>query len=199
MWQYYKQFGGAMPFPEDKLKSASQVPKDKSSENILYSHLTKGKMEEELTSTSPVQAHPQPTEETREPVAEEPRVAEPAASPDVGAENKEPAPERTHETARSQTKARTVLDNLLFNNTNRASSEESKNGDVSNGEWESGAAEALEHGDKFLAWLEASGDPSVTRMHVHQLRALLHNLRSRRAAAVPAVPAAPADHAARRK
>lgn len=195
LWQYYKQFGGAMPLPEDKLKSASQVPKDKTSENILYSHLTKGKPEDErVATTSPVHSRPQHTEISRE-HHHEPRVAEPAISPEVNTENKEPVTEKSQDSARSQTKARTVLDNLLFNNSNEASGKEIKSSVNIEGEWEAGAADALEHGDKFLAWLEASGDPSVTRMHVHQLRALLHNLRARR------LPAAvePADHVARRK
>lgn len=195
LWQYYKQFGGAMPLPDDKLKSASQVPKEKTSENILYSHLTKRKPEEErIATTSPVHSRPQHSEITRE-THHEPRVAEPAISPEVNIENKEPMTEKNQDSARNQTKARTVLDNLLFNNSNEAAGKELKSSGNNEGEWEAGAADALEHGDKFLAWLEASGDPSVTRMHVHQLRALLHNLRARR---LPAA-AEPSDHAARRK
>ncbi|XP_013135695.1 PREDICTED: protein distal antenna [Papilio polytes] len=200
LWQYYKQFGGAMPFPDDKLKSASQVPKDKAAENILYSQLTRGKAEEEHAATTipaPLPPHPAAVGEVREPAAPEPRLTEPVPSPDIGTENKEPNHEKNVDTGRSQNKARNVLDNLLFNNNNQTSGEEAKSNEVTNGEWESGAAEALEHGEKFLRWLEASGDPSVTRMHVHQLSALLHNLRTRRAA--PPAPAAPADHAARRK
>lgn len=203
LWQYYKQFGGAMPLPDDKHKSASQVPKDKSAENILYSHLTKGKMEEEQNiTTSQIQKHAHneaeprnaPSEEPRRTSSQEPRIAEPAISPEIGTENKEPLPDRSHESSRSQTKARTVLDNLLFNNSNQTACAEVRSTSPANGEWEAGAAEALEHGDKFLSWLEVSGDPSVTRMHVHQLRALLHNLRARR---LPA--AESAEHATRRK
>ncbi|XP_045502713.1 protein distal antenna [Colias croceus] len=202
LWQYYKQFGGAMPLPEDKLKSASQVPKDKTAENILYSQLTKGKLEEEHAVTTPAVNPPSPQRhhEIREPVNEEPRLAETetATSPEAGTENKEPATEKNQDSGRNQTKARTVLDNLLFNNTNQATNEDNKVNGSMNGGWESGTVEALEHGEKFLAWLEASGDPSVTRMHVHQLRALLHNLRTRRAAAVPAVPSAVAEGARRK-
>ncbi|KAM3960551.1 protein distal antenna [Aphomia sociella] len=196
LWQYYKQIGGAMPPPEDKHKSASQVPKDKSSENILYSHLTKAKEEEQSTLVNSHQPQIQ-TEMAMQSSHKELRVAEPAASPEISTENKEPVPERCHESSRSQTKARTVLDNLLFNNTNHTATKETKSVDLPNGEWDTGTVEALEHGDKFLAWLEASGDPSVTRMHIHQLRVLLQNLRARRSAAV--VPAEPSDHAARRK
>ncbi|XP_023938802.2 protein distal antenna [Bicyclus anynana] len=189
LWQYYKQFGGAMPLPEDKLKSASQVPKEKSGDNILYSHLTKSKTEEDRGATSPPHGQIQPVE-VREtaPVPEEPRATEPPVNHEV--ENKEPTTTPI-DTGKSQTKVRNVLDNLLYSSGQVA--EESKSNGHVNGEWESGTAAALEHGDKFLAWLEASGDPSVTRMHVHQLRALLHNLRTRRHA-----PAAAPD-AARRK
>ncbi|CAG9789439.1 unnamed protein product [Diatraea saccharalis] len=184
LWQYYKQFGGAMALPEDKLKSASQVPREKAAENILYSQLTKGKADEERSTTSPVQSTTQiRNEEIRETNNKEPRVAEPAVSPEIGVENKEPITEKTHESSRSHTKARTVLDNLLFNNNNQPASADG--GGTEAGGWEADATEALEHGDKFLAWLEMSGDPSVTRMHVHQLRALLHNLRSRRAPHAP--------------
>ncbi|XP_063831239.1 protein distal antenna-like [Ostrinia nubilalis] len=194
LWQYYKQFGGAMPLPDDKLKSAAQVPKEKAPENILYSHLTKGKPDEERSATSPAQTtptsqHHEEVHEHREHNAQ--RVAEPAASPELGTENKEPPVEKSHD-SRSHTKARTVLDNLLFNNNNQTASKETTSLEATHGEWEAGSAEALEHGDKFLAWLEASGDPSVTRMHVHQLRALLHNLRARRAPSA-ALPAAGAD------
>ncbi|XP_050664145.1 protein distal antenna-like [Leptidea sinapis] len=197
LWQYYKQFGGAMPLPEDKHKPASQVPKDKTAENILYSHLTKGKTEDEHCVPTYAQSPPRHNDNLREQINEEPRASdtEMAMNLEVGTENKEPVAERVSDTGRSQTKARTVLDNLLFNNTNQSHDGERVNGSV-NGEWEAGTAEALEHGDKFLAWLESSGDPSVTRMHVHQLRALLHNLRTRRvhSAAVPA-----ATETARRK
>ncbi|CAG9565629.1 unnamed protein product [Danaus chrysippus] len=186
LWQYYKQFGGAMPVPEDKHKPAAQVPKDKSGD-ILFSHLTKAKPEDDRSIISPDQSQTL-SAKVRETVPPplsaapaEPRVAEPATSPDVGTENKEPSVEKPIESGRSQTKARNVLDNLLFNSS-QAANEENKSNGSTNGEWEAGTAEALEHGDKFLAWLEASGDPSVTRMHVHQLRALLHNLRTRRAA-----------------
>lgn len=183
-----------MPLPEDKHKPASQVPKERSAENILFSQLTKGKEEERAAATSPTQAPVKSQTQNEEPridVTDEPLVAEPAASPEIGSENKEPITDRNHESGRSHTKARTVLDNLLFNNNSTGA--ETRPTSPPKGEWESGAAEALEHGDKFLAWLEASGDPSVTRMHVHQLRALLHNLRARR----HAVPSA--DHTAHRK
>ncbi|CAK1550436.1 unnamed protein product [Leptosia nina] len=201
LWQYYKQFGGAMPLPEDKLKSASQVPKDKSAENILYSHLTKGKTEEEqVVTTAPPSPPRQQQEIQRVPEPEDARICdtETVTNSERGTENKEPVTDKSVDSGRSQIKARTVLDNLLFNNSNQTQGSEDNKINSTYGGWEAGTAEALEHGEKFLAWLEASGDPSVTRMHVHQLRALLHNLRTRRAAAVPAVPTATAEGARRK-
>ncbi|XP_013192230.2 protein distal antenna [Amyelois transitella] len=197
LWQYYKQYGGAMPLPDDRHKSASQVPKEKTAENILYSHLTKErKPEGEQTVPSvPTENESAPTE-SNQPVSTASRVAEPAISPELGTENKEPPTDRSHEPGKHQAKARTVLDNLLFNNSNQSALKEAKMMEVANGDWEPGTAEALEHGDKFLAWLEISGDPSVTRMTVHQLRSLLHNLRARRS--LPAA-VSDTDHAARRK
>lgn len=198
LWQYYKQFGGAMPLPEDRHKSAAQVPKDKTAENILYSQLTRGKMEEDKGTIPNTERLHSRSDDSRVTRSEEPRVPPPTASPEIAVENKEPTVDRGLDSAKSQTKARTVLDNLLFSNTSPTSiSKETRYENVLTGEWEAGAAEALEHGDKFLSWLEASGDPSVTRMHVHQLRALLHNLRARRA--LPAPPSDTHDHAARRK
>ncbi|CAH4038079.1 unnamed protein product [Pieris brassicae] len=200
LWQYYKQFGGAMPLPEDKHKSATQVPRDKAAENILYSHLTKGKPEEHIATVTPPSPPRHQQDVQRVPDHEETRLteAETLTSPELGTENKEPVSDRSSETGRSQIKARTVLDNLLFNNSNQPQgSDDAKINSMYNGGWESGTAEALEHGEKFLAWLEASGDPSVTRMHVHQLRALLHNLRTRRAAA-PVAPAGTTDGARRK-
>ncbi|XP_041969821.1 protein distal antenna [Aricia agestis] len=191
LWQYCKQIGGAVPLPEDRHKSASQVPKDKSADNILYSHLTKAKPEDDRGSaaTLPRDATTAKTApETPAPGGEQ-RVAAPAPSPEPAAENKEPSPEKPSEVGRNPSKVRNVLDNLLFNNNNnnnnQITSEDAKSASPANGEWESGTLEALEHGEKFLSWLEVSGDPSVTRTHVHQLRSLLHNLRARRAAAAP--------------
>nr|XP_023024562.1 protein distal antenna-like [Leptinotarsa decemlineata] len=40
--------------------------------------------------------------------------------------------------------------------------------------------EALDHGKKYLQWLETCGHPSVTMMHVESIRLLLNNLKARK-------------------
>ncbi|XP_026472268.1 protein distal antenna [Ctenocephalides felis] len=83
------------------------------------------------------------------------------------------------ESPKNPTKVRAVLDNLLFNNNNndddKICSMESKNGDE---KFAGSPREALEHGEKFLQWLEACSDPSVTAMQVMQFKYLLNNVRS---------------------
>ncbi|CAH2094751.1 unnamed protein product [Euphydryas editha] len=181
--QYNKQLG-------DKLKSASQVPKGQFVDKILYSHLTNGKMEDGWTTTIPVQ-NLSLTAEVRETITApaEPRVTEPAVSSVVEVKNKEPAAEKPIENGRIHTKARNTLDNLFFTISNQAKAEENKNVGSTNGEREPGTAEALEHGEKFLEWLERSSDPSVTLVYMYNLRTLLNNLRTR----CSTVPATPAD------
>lgn len=82
------------------------------------------------------------------------------------------------------TKARAVLDNLLLNNNNNnevsslpVQDEPIKEKLESQDELLS-TSEALEHGEKFLKWLECFSDPSVTAMQVLQFRYLLNNVRS---------------------
>lgn len=77
-------------------------------------------------------------------------------------------------------KARAVLDNLLLNNNNN---NEVPTLSVTQPEKtekteELSTSEALEHGEKFLKWLECFSDPSVTAMQVLQFRYLLNNVRS---------------------
>ncbi|CAH0551833.1 unnamed protein product [Brassicogethes aeneus] len=67
-------------------------------------------------------------------------------------------------------KARSVLDNLLFNNNNNVAV--NKKGE------ELSQNEAVEHGEKFLNWLETCSDPSVTAMQIMQFRGLLNNIKS---------------------
>lgn len=77
----------------------------------------------------------------------------------------------------AKNKARAVLDNLLFNNNNNLS-------DVMSSKRESSPdvalsqLEAIEHGEKFLNWLERCSEPSVTAMQIMQFRYLLNNIKS---------------------
>lgn len=71
----------------------------------------------------------------------------------------------------SNPKARAVLDNLLFNNNNVYP-------DSKQTEEAFSRVEALEHGEKFLKWLETCSEPSITAMQIMQFRYLLNNIRS---------------------
>lgn len=83
------------------------------------------------------------------------------------------------ESPKNPTKVRAVLDNLLFNNNNnddeKICSMDSKPLDD---KFVASPSEALEHGEKFLQWLEACSDPSVTAMQVMQFKYLLNNVRN---------------------
>lgn len=72
-------------------------------------------------------------------------------------------------------KIRSVLDNLLFNNNNNVSV---INKDNKEDELFLSQSEAVEHGEKFLKWMEACSDPSVTAMQIMQFRTLLNNIKS---------------------
>ncbi|XP_019866047.1 protein distal antenna [Aethina tumida] len=75
-------------------------------------------------------------------------------------------------------KARSVLDNLLFNNNNNVAlnkkDEEDDEGGVQSG---ISQTEAVEHGEKFLKWLESCSEPSITAMQIMQFRSLLNNVK----------------------
>lgn len=70
-------------------------------------------------------------------------------------------------------KSRSVLDNLLLiNNNNVAVDKKDRSEDVLS------PVEALEHGEKFMRWLESCSDPSVTAVQIMQFRALLTSVRN---------------------
>lgn len=93
-----------------------------------------------------------------------------------------------HQQKLQSTKARAVLDNLLLHNNNN--NEQDELGGCAEEEDGVGAkedgvgtqAEALEHGERFLRYLERCGDPSVTAMQIMQIRAILGNIRAGRRA-----------------
>lgn len=88
---------------------------------------------------------------------------------DVNTENLQ-----NEEKPKSSTKARAVLDNLLLHNNNNVASLNKKEC----GEEDLSQTEAIEHGEKFLKWLECCGDPSVTAMQIMQLKSLLNNIKT---------------------
>ncbi|KAK0182201.1 hypothetical protein PV327_000362 [Microctonus hyperodae] len=89
---------------------------------------------------------------------------------------------------KSPSKARALLDSVLCNNNNenvRRSFNDVGTLDVDGNQIVDSTQvispeEAIEHGDKFLKWLDKCSDPAVTRLQVLQLKYLLDNLRSGR-------------------
>ncbi|RZC37952.1 CENP-B N and/or HTH 28 domain containing protein [Asbolus verrucosus] len=71
----------------------------------------------------------------------------------------------------NNTRMKSVLDNLLHMNNNNVSVEKKPEKEMS-------YAEAIEHGDKFLGWLESISHPSVTAMQIMQFRTLLNNVKN---------------------
>ncbi|XP_069689741.1 protein distal antenna-like [Periplaneta americana] len=82
------------------------------------------------------------------------------------------------------TNIRSTLDCVLLNakDNNNVNSplktEESDDDDEEEDEPPATAAEAVNHGEKFLRWLECCSDPSVTAMQILQFRYLLNNVRA---------------------
>jgi hypothetical protein len=80
--------------------------------------------------------------------------------------------------------ARSTLDSVLLNVKdnnnikNPGKTEESDDDDEDEDEPPATAAEAVNHGEKFLRWLECCSDPSVTAMQILQFRYLLNNVRA---------------------
>jgi hypothetical protein len=79
--------------------------------------------------------------------------------------------------------ARSTLDSVLLNvkdNNNIKSPGKAEDSDDDDEEDEppATAAEAVNHGEKFLRWLECCSDPSVTAMQILQFRYLLNNVRA---------------------
>ncbi|XP_060536075.1 protein distal antenna-like [Cylas formicarius] len=70
------------------------------------------------------------------------------------------------------TKNRSVLDNLLLNNNTIEYGEDKDDAGTA------AANEAIEHGEKFLKWLESCSDPSVTTLQILTLQGLIKNLKS---------------------
>ncbi|XP_015117687.1 protein distal antenna [Diachasma alloeum] len=88
------------------------------------------------------------------------------------------APLATPVAKKSPSKTRALLDNVLCNNNNEnvkhfIEGEES-------GEREAGISseEAIEHGEKFVQWLEKCSEPAVTRVQIIQFKYLIDNLKA---------------------
>lgn len=93
----------------------------------------------------------------------------------VATEEKSPNNKTVNNNINTNSKARSVLDNLLFNNNNNVAVNKK---DSKEDEEMMSQREALEHGEKFLKWLEACSDPSVTAMQIMQFKTLLNNVKA---------------------
>lgn len=93
----------------------------------------------------------------------------------VVTEEKSPNNKIINNNVNNNNKARSVLDNLLFNNNNNVAVNKK---DSKEDEEMLSQREALEHGEKFLKWLEACSDPSVTAMQIMQFKTLLNNVKT---------------------
>ncbi|CAG9764885.1 unnamed protein product [Ceutorhynchus assimilis] len=76
------------------------------------------------------------------------------------------------EKPKNNNKSRSVLDNLLLNNNTIQCGIKKEDGDSLD------AHEAIEHGEKFLNWLEHCSDPSVTTLQLHTVQSLIKNLKN---------------------
>lgn len=64
----------------------------------------------------------------------------------------------------------------MYNNNNNNHDEKSEHSEQDDSL--KSCIEALEHGEKFLRWLETCSDPSVTAMQVMQFRLLITSLKN---------------------
>jgi hypothetical protein len=85
--------------------------------------------------------------------------------------------------ANNNNNVRSTLDSVLMNvndnnNINNPEKAEESDDDDEEDEPPATAAEAVNHGEKFLRWLECCSDPSVTAMQILQFRYLLNNVRA---------------------
>lgn len=187
-WQWYKNFGSS--FQPDSSSSVggpgngsgvgiSGDRKSASYDNILYSQLTKsegsggGNHYHEANSQS---STPKPEDLSSGPLPHSPGVrdspvpspvqSEPGGGDDTSTDSKH---------ANSVAKVKEELDNVLYNNNNN--NEKDELSDEPDDSIKT-SLEALEHGEKFLKWLETCSDPSVTAMQVMQFRLLITSLKS---------------------
>lgn len=166
-WQWYKNFGASFG-PTDKPGTPTNNAAQKAYENILYSQLTKNdninnNYESHSSTPKPEDLSQHPDTNSHENPESEP--ASPANS-DEAHDSSDP----------SKAKVKEELDNVLYNNNNN--NDEKSERDSDQDESVKSSSEALEHGEKFLRWLETCSDPSVTAMQVMQFRLLINCLKN---------------------
>lgn len=158
-WKWYKQYTQAaqqlqQQHQQQQQAASQQLQPQQNAQAILYQQLTKEAKEAKS--------------------AESPKAAEPSASAD-NAENQNKAETQGEKPQSNTNKARAVLDNLLLNNNNVQQT--NCNGGKDAGD-DLSQTEAIEHGEKFLKWLECCSEPSVTAMQIMQFRGLINNIKT---------------------
>lgn len=185
-WQWYKTFGNSMigsTMLADKQNSinnntinnnSSKSPITSSYENILYSQLTKGNNIDSLNNNNNIEQILTPKPEdlsARHHNVENMPFVPTTPSPTLLIKVEDKTDEKMEED-KSPGKVRAVLDNLLFNNNYNEIKSEFDDSEMSD------SVEALEHGEKFLKWLESYSDPSITALQVMRFRYLLNSIKT---------------------
>lgn len=187
-WQWYKNFGSSMT--PDKPPSGMDGNHPKSPfDNILYSHLTKrggdGDNGANNNSDQSQSSTPKPEDLSSNHPPENTSAPHSPVNSDADTSDSKHA-----------AKVKEELDNVLYNNNNNLKDDASDADDSIKS-----SLEALEHGEKFLKWLEACSDPSVTAMQVMQFRLLISSLKmsAERGTTVPSTGVDDKPKARRRK
>ncbi|XP_063704600.1 protein distal antenna-like [Culicoides brevitarsis] len=172
-WQWYKNFGASFTPTDTKpgTPNANNAAQ-KAYENILYSQLTKNdNINNNYESHS---STPKPEDLSQHPDTNSPHEETPESEP------ASPVNSEGGNDSSDKVKVKEELDNVLYNNNNN-NDEKSDNGEGAASDQDESvksSSEALEHGEKFLRWLETCSDPSVTAMQVMQFRLLINCLKN---------------------
>jgi distal antenna len=199
-WQWYKTFGASLMSDKQNFQNNNIINNGPKSayDNILYSQLTKGASPDTLNNNYS-RTTPKPEDLSSK------HMRDSTPSPlNVPLNNTppltvkiEPGLEKCADEDRDPIKVREALDNLLFNNNNNNNSITNNHDhnisasptmnnhhhleDTSEMSEDSTDVktplEAIDHGEKFLKWLESCSDPSITTMQVMQFRYLLNSIK----------------------
>ncbi|KAF3423656.1 hypothetical protein E2986_13976 [Frieseomelitta varia] len=170
-WQWYKQCG----FPLVTQTPVTQTP-------VTQTPVTQTPVTQAPVTQAPVTQAPV----TQAPVTQSPVTQSPVTQTPV---TPSPVPKK------SPSRARAMLDNVLCNNNENVKrclnmdNESTENHESNSGDAEEevpcSTEEAIEHGEKFLKWLDKCSEPAVTRLQIIQFKYLLDNLKARRKQSSP--------------
>lgn len=203
-WQWYKTFGASMMADKNKLNSNA---KD-AYENILYSQLTKGASDSIMNNNTinnnfniPGSQNGQSHQHSDGTKPEDLSNHNGHHPNDYSINNLSPIPSSRQDDGhpdhideeRSAEKIKEHMDDVLFNKRSTPDCEsheksdeygtdqnDSNNNNKGHEEEDDikSPLQALEHGEKFLKYLESCSDPNLTAMQVMQFRYLLNSIKS---------------------